>query len=103
MYAVVDFKGKQHRVAKGDVIDIDKTTLEPGSKIEFDQVLFVSDDKAVKVGTPVVEKAKVLGEVLGDIKAKKLIAFFYRRRKSSSRKVGHRQQYTRVKITDIKA
>lgn len=102
MYAVVDFGGKQHKVSKGDFINFDRMDLEPGAKVEFDKVLYASDDKDVKVGTPVLEKAKVLGEVVGEVKAKKVIAFFYRRRKDSQRKVGHRQKYTRVKITDIK-
>lgn len=101
MYAIINLKGKQHKVSAGEVVRVDKLNLESGSTIEFDQVLYVSDDENVKVGAPYLENAKVTGEVLNDFKDKKIFAFFYRRRKGSARKVGHRQTYTNVKIKEI--
>ncbi len=102
MYAIVNHGGKQHKVAEGEVIRIDKLGLEQGATVEFDEVLYVAQDDAIKVGTPHLENARVIGEVIGDMRDKKVIAFTYRRRKSSSRKVGHRQTYTCVKIKEIK-
>jgi large subunit ribosomal protein L21 len=101
MYAIVDVSGKQHKMSAGEVIRIDKMTSEVGDAVEFDKVLYVSDEEAVKVGAPYLDKAKVVGEVIGDMREKKVVAFFYRRRKGSSRKVGHRQTYTCVKIKEI--
>jgi large subunit ribosomal protein L21 len=101
MYAVIEIRGKQYKVEEGDILQIDRIENNPGDKLEFNEVLFVSDEKDVKVGTPIVEKAKVSGEVIGDLKGKKVISFKYKKRKNSSRKVGHRQKYTEVKITKI--
>ncbi|OED34567.1 50S ribosomal protein L21 [PVC group bacterium (ex Bugula neritina AB1)] len=102
MYAIVDHSGKQHKVVEGEVIRIDKLDKEQGDTIEFDKVLYLSKGEVPQVGSPYIGNAKVFGEVLGDIRDKKVIAFTYRRRKSSSRKVGHRQTYSCVKIKEIK-
>lgn len=103
MIAVLQTGGKQYKVSKGDVIDIEKLEGNPGDKINFDKVLLVGDDKDVKIGKPYVEKAVVVAELVKQGKGKKLIAFKYKRRKNYSRKVGHRQQLTTVRIEDIKA
>ena len=104
MYAVVIDGAKQLRVKDGDTVRIDRLGLEPGSKVAFDRVLLVGDGEIVKVGTPALSGAKVEGEVVREIKDDKTYAFMYRRRKAQSkRKKGHRQRYTLVKITTVKA
>ena len=103
MYAVIQDGGREYRVARDDVVEIDlRKDLNPGDEIIFPKVLLVrkSEDEVV-VGTPIIEGAKVLGEVEGAVKGQKLVAFKYKRRKGYHRKKGHRQSYTRVKIRDI--
>ena len=101
MYAVIKTGGKQYRVAKDDVVTIEKVAGETGAKIEFDQVLMVGSGASVKVGTPVVAGAKVTAELVEQTRGPKLIAFKKRRRKNSRRKKGHRQDLSTVRITSI--
>ena len=105
MFAVIEDSGQQFRVSEGDVLNVDLREMAEGqSDIEFDRVLLVSDESDVKVGTPVVDGAKVIAEVLDDdAKGKKIHIFRWRRRKNSRRRTGHRQHYVRVKITKIVA
>lgn len=101
MYAVIKTGGKQYRVAADDVLTIERLEGDAGAKIEFGDVLLVGSGDSVKVGTPVVDGAKVVAEVVEQTRGPKLIAFKKRRRKSSRRKRGHRQDLTKVKITEI--
>lgn len=101
MYAIIQTGGKQFRVAKGDVIDVELLNETENSKISFTDVKLFHDGKKGIVGSPKVEGCQVQGEILGEVKGPKVFAFQYKRRKSSSRKVGHRQRFNRVKITDI--
>ena len=101
VYAIIETGSKQYRVAEGDLIDVELLSLEPKETIEFEKVLFVYDGKSHHVGAPVVAGFTVKGEVVSDIKGPKVVAFKYRRRKDSRRKVGHRQKYSRVKIVQI--
>lgn len=101
MYAVIKTGGKQYRVAKDDIVTIEKVAGETGAKIEFDQVLMVGSGASVKVGTPVVAGAKVTAELVEQTRGPKLIAFKKRRRKNSRRKKGHRQDLSTVRITSI--
>ncbi|MGD9153430.1 MAG: 50S ribosomal protein L21 [Gammaproteobacteria bacterium] len=101
MYAVILTGSKQYKVAVGDTIEIEKLTQEPNDKVEFDQVLLVAKDGDVKIGTPYLEGAKVLGEVVEQSRAKKIEIIKFRRRKHSMKKMGHRQYITSVKITEI--
>ena len=103
MYAIIRDGGRQHKVAEGDRIAIDRIGLENGTEIEFPDVLLLSDDDKVSIGTPNVEGAKVLGEVYATTGGPKVYAVMYRRRKNSRRKVGHRQHYTEVLIKSIVA
>jgi len=100
-YAIFDNGGKQYKAVPGETIDIDRTSVEEGTKINFDQVLLVSDDGKVQVGTPTVKGAKVQGVVEEHFKAKKIIVFKYIPRKRYRRTQGHRQQYTRVRVDKI--
>ena len=100
-YAIIKTGGRQHRVAEGDIIDVDFLNEEPGKEGVFADVLFHSDGDTVTHGTPLIEGATVTGEVVEQRKDKKVIAFKYRRRKGYHRTVGHRRKLTRVKITGI--
>ena len=104
MYAVILTGGKQYRVEKGDEIYIEKLGANEGDTVEFADVLMVGGDKkAAKIGNPTVKGATVLGTVVKHGKAKKVTVFTYRPKKDSKRKMGHRQQYTKVEINEIKA
>ncbi len=101
MYSVVEIKGHQYRVKEGDVIDVQKMDAEVGAKVELDKVLFIGGD-APKVGQPLVDGAKVTAEVVRQARSRKVIVF--KRKPGLSRtKNGHRQHYTALKITGIKA
>ena len=101
MYAVIKTGGKQYRVAKDDVLEIERIAGEAGTKIEFSEVLMVGSGASVKVGAPTVSGAKVTGELVEQSRGPKLIAFKKRRRKNSRRKKGHRQDLSTVRITSI--
>lgn len=101
MFAVIKTGGKQYKVAKGDIIDIEKLELNDGDKVEFPEVLLIEDGDKVEVGTPFLEKAKVSGTLVKQTKGDKVIAFKKKRRKAYSRKVGHRQSISVVKIEEI--
>ncbi|OQX88785.1 50S ribosomal protein L21 [candidate division KSB1 bacterium 4484_87] len=101
MYAIVEVAGMQFKVRKNDEILAPKLQAEEGSKVEFDRVLFTSDEKKVQVGNPVLKGAKVQATVLGDERGKKVVVFKKKRRKGYKVKKGHRQDFTRLKIEDI--
>lgn len=103
MYAIIEESGKQFKVTTGDVIRIDRAVDESVKNITFDRVLLVGGDGTPKVGQPVVAGATVAGEVLGQVKSKKVLSVKYKRRKGFHKTIGHRQKYTEVKITAINA
>ncbi len=100
MYAIIETGGKQYRVQNGDVIYVEKLGIEAESEVIFDKVVAVSGDE-LKIGAPYVDGAVVKGTVLKNGKAKKVTVFTYKPKKSSSRKMGHRQPYTKVQINEI--
>ncbi|MEM7175353.1 MAG: 50S ribosomal protein L21 [Chlamydiota bacterium] len=100
MYAIIETGGKQYRVEEGDIIEVE-LLKEAQEAVEFDRVLFFSDGKTPQLGTPHVTKCLVKGEVIGEARGPKVVSFIYKRRKNYRRKVGHRQKYSRVKITTI--
>lgn len=99
--AIIKTGGKQYRVASGDVLRVEKLSGDVGSTIEFDQVLLLGKGDAVKVGTPLVDGAKVTATVKAHGKGKKVIVYKFRRRKNYRRKRGHRQPFTQIEITKI--
>lgn len=101
MYAIIQTGGKQYRVKKGDTITVELLDTQESS-VSFDNVLLLTQENQTQVGTPHVTGCKVLGEILGEVKGEKVIAYKYKKRKNYRRKVGHRQKYSKVKITDIK-
>ncbi len=101
MFAVLKTGGKQYKVASGDVLKVEKLAGHAGDKVQFNEVLMLGGDKVV-VGAPLVEDAAVQAEIIDQIKGPKLIHFVKRRRKhSSQRKKGHRQQLTVLRVTGI--
>lgn len=103
MYAVVSTGGKQYRVQEGDVLFVEKLNAEVDSIVELTEVLAVSNGEALKVGTPVVEGAKVLAKVVAQGKAKKITVFKYKAKKDYRKKTGHRQSYTKLVVEKIEA
>ena len=101
-YAIFEACGRQFRAEAGDSIRMPLMSGDPGTKLTFDQVLLTADGDKVKAGQPMVRDAKVLGEIVEHGKERKIYVFKFKRRKNYKRKTGHRQQYTEVKITDLK-
>lgn len=102
MYAVIRTGGKQYRVTEGDRLRVEKLAGEVGSTLVIDDVLMVGGE-TVAIGKPVLAGAKVTATITGQDRAKKIIVFKFRRRKNYRRKQGHRQPYTALNITGIKA
>lgn len=102
MYAIIETGGKQYRVEQGDIIDVELLDAEEGAKVTFD-TLFVHDGGKPKVGAPFVHGLQVHGEVLGASAGPKITSVKYKPRHNERRKFGHRQHYTRVRITTIAA
>ena len=101
MFAVIESGGKQHKVAKGDYLQVELLSEEEGSKVEFDKVLIISDGKDSKIGSPFLEKAKVTGKVVRHGKSDKIKVFKMKRRKGYRRTQGHKQNFTEVLIEVI--
>ena len=101
MYALVEYKGKQYKAEKGALLQVDKIDAEKGAKIDIDSVLLVSDGDKVSVGAPYVKGAKVSVVVEDSFKDKKVLVFKYKSKKDYHRLIGHRQQYTKVRVESI--
>mgnify|MGYP003406904839 FL=1 len=102
MYAVIESGGKQHRVIEGETLKLEKIEVATGETVEFDKVLMVGGD-TIKIGTPLLEGSKVTAEVIAHGRHKKVKIIKFNRRKHYRRETGHRQWFTEVKITSIKA
>ena len=100
-YAVIETGGKQYRVRENDKLEIERIKAEKGDRITPPRVLAVSDGKELKIGAPDVEGAEITLEVLDHIRGKKTVSFKKKRRKGYSRKTGHRQELTVVKVAAI--
>ncbi len=103
MFAVLKTGGKQYKVAQNDVIVVEKLAAETGSSVELDHVLMIGENENSSVGNPIIKGAKVLATVLEQKKGKKVTVFKKKRRKNYRRTVGHRQDLTVLRITDIEA
>jgi large subunit ribosomal protein L21 len=100
-YVILKTGGKQYKVAEGDLIDVEKLDAEAGQETTFSDVLFHADGETLTHGNPHISGASVVGEIVEQHKADKVIAFKYRRRKGYHRTVGHRRKLTRVRIKSI--
>lgn len=101
MYAIIKDRGRQYKVEKGATILVDRFDVSDDNIIAFDDVVFYTDKDKTLVGTPSVDGVKVTGEVLSEEKGKKIVVFKFKRRKRYRRKQGHRQKYTKVRISEI--
>ena len=101
MKAIIVTGGKQYTVSEGDVIFVEKLNVEAEATVNFEQVLAILDGENTKIGTPVVEGAKVEAKVVKNGKGKKITIFRYKAKKNEKKKIGHRQPYTKVEITKI--
>ncbi|MEH8171959.1 50S ribosomal protein L21 [Aeromonas veronii] len=101
MYAVFQSGGKQHRVAEGQIVRLEKLNVETGATIDFNEVLMVAAGDTFKVGAPFVEGGKVVAEVVAHGRGEKVTIVKFRRRKHHRKQAGHRQWFTEVKITGI--
>ncbi len=103
MYAVILSGGKQHRVKEGEVLRLEKLDAATGENVQFDKVLMVGEGGSVKIGAPYVAGSHVTGQVMKQGRGAKVTIIKFRRRKHYQKEQGHRQWFTEVKITGIKA
>lgn len=103
MYAIVEIAGQQFKVQKDQKVYVHRLDAEAGSKLTFENVLLHDNDGKITIGAPTIEGAKITAEVIDHVKGDKVIIFKKKRRKGYAKKNGHRQQFTSIKITGIKA
>jgi len=103
MYAVIATGGKQYRVTKGETLRVEKLAGEEGSTVELGNVLMIADGDKLSVGTPSLGKAKVTATIKAQGRGKKVDIVKFRRRKHYRHQAGHRQSFTEIEVTDIKA
>lgn len=101
MHAVIRTGGKQYRVQKGDIFNVEKLDAEVGSDITFDEILAIGNGDEIRIGAPLVEGATVKARIIKTDRLKKIIVFKFKRRKQYMRKQGHRQHFSRIEILDI--
>ena len=101
MYVIVDMQGQQMKVSKDQKLFVHRIDAEAGAKVEFDKVLLVDNEGAIKIGAPTVEGAKVVVEVLSQVQGDKVLVFHKKRRKGYRKLNGHRQQFTQVVVKEI--
>lgn len=101
MYAIITNGGKQYKVAEGQIIKLESVNSDAGNELTFNQILLLADGDRVTVGAPFVAHATVIGEVVSHGRGKKVHIIKFRRRKHHMKRMGHRQNYTSVKITGI--
>ena len=102
MYAVIETGGKQYRVAPGDTLEVEQIVVEAGQPVRFDRVLFAESEGKFSVGTPTIDKAMILADVVEHLRGPKKVSFKMKRRKGYHKTIGHRQELTRIKINEIK-
>ena len=103
MYAVIEAKGKQYKVAKNDVFSTEKMDVKAGDEVKISKILLLKEGNSVHVGNPHVKGAHVVCEVVKQMREPKVIAFKYKKRKSEKKKIGHRRDVTVLKVKEIEA
>jgi len=101
MIAVIESGSKQYTVNEGDELLVEKLEGKEGAKVKIDKVLLVANEKKISIGQPVVKSGKVTAKLIAQVKGPKLVIFKYKKRKKYRRKIGHRQQYSKIKIEKI--
>ena len=103
MYAVIATGGKQYKVAKGETLRVEKLDGDEGATVKLDRVLMIADGDKVQIGTPTLDKASVTAKITAQGRGDKIEVIKFRRRKNSRTQAGHRQSFTEIEVTDIKA
>jgi len=103
MYAVIATGGKQYKVTKGETLRVEKLDGDEGETVKLDRVLMVADGDKISVGTPVLDKASVTAKITAQGRGDKVEIIKFRRRKHSRTQMGHRQGFTEIEVTEIKA
>ena len=103
MYAIIETGGKQYKVQAGDVVYVEKLEVEADSEVVLDKVIALGGEDGIKVGAPYVNGATVTAKAIKNGKAKKIVVMTYKPKKNETRKLGHRQPYTKLEITAINA
>ena len=103
MYAIIEVGGKQYKVEQDDIIDIERQSKKESQNLILNKVLLMAQDEDIQIGQPYVKGAKVIASLIKNLKARKVISYKYRRRKSSHSKKGHRQLITRIRIKELVA
>jgi len=101
MYAVVETGSRQYKVAKNDVILVEKLNIKEGGTVKLANVLLIKDGNSIHVGRPYLKGSNVVCEALGVVRQDKVIAYKYKRRKSEKKKIGHRQDLLKLKVKEI--
>jgi large subunit ribosomal protein L21 len=101
MYAVVKTGGKEYRISQGDLIRVEKRQGKVGDQVTMKDILMVSHEDQVQVGNPLVANAVITGEIVQQVKGKKVLTYKMKRRKNYRRTKGHRQTYTYIRVNDI--
>ena len=102
MYAVFQTGGKQYKASEGDLVRVERLHGDVGDEVVIEEVLMAADDQGVQIGTPLLAEVQVIGRIVEQNRARKIIVFKQKRRKGYRRKAGHRQHYTCLKIDQIK-
>ena len=101
MYAIIESGGKQYRAEPGRMLKLERLEGEKGAQVELTKVLLVADGEKVTVGTPTVQGAKVVSEIVRQGRGPKIIVFKFKRRKKYRRRTGHRQEQTTIRVKEI--
>ena len=101
MYAVVKTGGKEYRISPGDLIRVEKVEGRVGDRVTMEDILMVSHEGQVRIGNPLLANAVITGEIVQQVKGKKVLTYKMKRRKNYRRTKGHRQTYTYIKVNDI--
>ncbi|MCW1734167.1 50S ribosomal protein L21 [Anaerorudis cellulosivorans] len=101
MYVIVDIQGQQFKVQQGQKLFVHRINVEEGSEVEFEKVMLIDNEGDVTVGTPVIDGAKVVAEVLSHVQGDKVLVFKKKRRKGYQKLNGHRQQFSQIQVKEI--
>ncbi len=101
MYAIVEISGKQYKVEKDSTLNVDKLEKNANDELTIDKILMVSGDDKVLIGQPYLKNVKITAKVLGDIKGEKVRGIKFQKRKRHERTIGHRQNYSQIKINEL--
>jgi len=101
MYAIVDIQGQQFKVEPEQKLFVHRINADQGSEVEFDKVMLIDNDGDITIGSPVIDGAKVVLEVVSHVKGDKVLVFKKKRRKGYSKLNGHRQQFSEVRVKEI--